>query len=79
MLWKIIADNLQETWLEFGAGSQPWIPRGGTVWIADAHRDDGEHFVVRADEEPTAFVELESAIHLARSGRPMAPEAMRDI
>jgi hypothetical protein len=26
------------------------------------HRGDGKHFVVRADEKLTAFVELESAI-----------------
>ena len=38
---------------------------GGTIWIADAHRDDGKRFVVRADEKLTAFVELESAIRLA--------------
>jgi hypothetical protein len=36
---------------------------GRTIWIADAHSDDGERFVVRADEILTAFVELESAIH----------------
>jgi hypothetical protein len=35
---------------------------GRTIWIADAHRDDGKRFVVRADELLTAFVELESAI-----------------
>jgi hypothetical protein len=35
---------------------------GRTVWIADAHRDDGKHFIVRANEKLTAFVELESAI-----------------
>jgi hypothetical protein len=35
---------------------------GGTIWIADAHRDDGKRFVVRANEKLTAFVELESAI-----------------
>jgi hypothetical protein len=34
---------------------------GRTIWIADAHRDDGKRFVVRADEKLTAFVELESA------------------
>jgi hypothetical protein len=32
---------------------------GRTIWIADAHRDDGRRFVVRADEKLTAFVELE--------------------
>ena len=42
---------------------------GRTIWIADAHRDDGKRFVVRADEKLTAFVELELAIRLARCGR----------
>jgi hypothetical protein len=32
-----------------------------TIWIADAHRDDGKRFVVRADEKLRAFVELELA------------------
>jgi hypothetical protein len=41
---------------------QPQIPEGRTIWIADAHRDDGKRFVVRADEKMNASVELESAI-----------------
>jgi hypothetical protein len=45
-----------------GAASQPWISTGRTIWIVDAHRDDGKRFVVRADEKLTAFLELESAI-----------------
>jgi len=32
---------------------------GRTIWIADAHRDNGKHFVVHADEKLTAFLELE--------------------
>ena len=36
--------------------------QGRTIWIVDAHRDDGKHFVVRADEKLTPFLELESAI-----------------
>jgi hypothetical protein len=36
--------------------------QGRTIWIADAHRDDGKRFVVHADEMLTAFIELESAI-----------------
>ena len=36
---------------------------GRTIWIADAHRDDGRRFVVRADDMLTAFLELETAIH----------------
>jgi hypothetical protein len=35
---------------------------GRTIFVADAHRDDGKRFVVRADEKLTAFVELESVI-----------------
>jgi len=35
---------------------------GRTIWIADAHRDDGNRFIVRADEKLTAFVELERAV-----------------
>jgi hypothetical protein len=35
---------------------------GRTIRIADAHRGDGNRFVVRADEKLTAFVELERAV-----------------
>jgi hypothetical protein len=50
--WEIIADNLSK------AG---WTWGGRTIWIADAHRDDGKRFIVRADELLAAFLELESA------------------
>jgi hypothetical protein len=33
---------------------------GRTLWISDAHRDNEKHFVVRADEKLTAFMELEN-------------------
>jgi hypothetical protein len=29
--------------------------RGRTIFVADAHRDDGQRFIVRADEKLTAF------------------------
>jgi hypothetical protein len=32
---------------------------GRTIWIVDAHRDNGKRFVVRSDEKLTAFLELE--------------------
>ena|SRR6266568_7687752 len=38
-----------------------------TIWIVDAHRDDGKRFIVHADEKLTVFVELERAIHESRS------------
>jgi hypothetical protein len=40
--------------------------RGRTTFVADAYRDDGKRFVVRADEKLTAFVEMESAICASR-------------
>ena len=39
------------------------FPQLQTVWIADAHRDDGKRFVVHGDEKVTAFMELGSAVH----------------
>jgi hypothetical protein len=59
--WETIAENLSKAGWSLG-----WISavdsNGRTIWIADAHRDDGKRFVVRADEKLTAFLELESAI-----------------
>jgi hypothetical protein len=58
--WEIIADNLSKAGWNWGCVSAI-DSNGRTIWIADAHRDDGKRFVVRADEKLTAFVELESA------------------
>jgi hypothetical protein len=45
------------------------VDRGGrTLFVADAHRDNGKRFVVRADEKLTAFLELQSAIRAASVG-----------
>jgi len=38
---------------------------GRTIWITDAHRDNGKRFVVHAEEKLTAFLELESTIRAA--------------
>jgi hypothetical protein len=60
--WEIIADRLSKAGWSLG-----WVSaidsNGRMIWIADAHRDDGKRFVVRADDQLSAFVELESAIH----------------
>jgi hypothetical protein len=53
--WKIIADNLSEAGWSWGCVSAI-ASNGRTIWIADAHRDDGKRFVVRADEKLTAFI-----------------------
>ena len=36
---------------------------GRTIWIVDAHRDNGKRFVVRSDEILSAFLELERITH----------------
>jgi hypothetical protein len=59
--WEIIADNLSKAGSSWGSVAAI-DSNGQTIWIADAHRDDGKRFVVRADEKLTAFIELESAI-----------------
>jgi hypothetical protein len=35
---------------------------GRIIFVADAHRDDGQRFVVHADDKFTGFLELERAI-----------------
>jgi hypothetical protein len=68
--WEIIADNLKKRGWSWGCVSAV-DAEGRTIWIADAHRDDGKRFVVRADEKLTAFVELESAIRVEREHLPL--------
>src|SRR5437016_3125161 len=59
--WEIIADNLKKRGWSLGYVSAV-DSNGRTIWIADAHRDDGQRFVVHADKKLTAFVELEAVI-----------------
>jgi len=55
------AGNLSKTGWSWGCVSAI-DSNGRTICIADAHRDNGQRFVVRADEKLTAFTELESVI-----------------
>jgi hypothetical protein len=62
--WEIIADNLSKN--GFGWGCVSAIDSNGRmIWIVNAHRGDGKHYVVRAVEKSTALLELESVV-----GRP---------
>jgi hypothetical protein len=60
--WEIIANKLSKAGWSLG-----WVSavdsNGRTLWIVDAHRDDGKRFVVRSDEMLTAFLELERITH----------------
>ena len=64
--WEIIADNLSKAGWSWGCVSTI-NSDGQTIFVADAHRDDGKRFVVRADEKLTAFMEMEKASRGARS------------
>jgi hypothetical protein len=59
--WEVVADNLKKAGCSLG-----WVSaidsKGRTIWIVDAH-GYGKHFIIRADEMLTAFVELQRAIH----------------
>jgi len=63
--WEIIADNLSKRGWSWGCVAAV-DSNGRTIFIADAHRDDGKRFVVRADEKLT-FLELESAIRATKT------------
>ena len=59
--WEVIADNLSKAGWSWGCVAT--VDREGrTIFVADAHRDDGKRFVVHADEKLRAFLELELAI-----------------
>ena len=60
--WELIADNLSKAGWSRGCVSA-LDRKGQTIWIVDAHRNDGKRFVVRANEKLTAFVELQGATH----------------
>ena len=64
---EIIADNLSKAGWTWGCVSAI-DSNARTIWIADAHRDDGKRFVVRADEKLTAFVELELQLAVKKDG-----------
>jgi hypothetical protein len=72
--WEIIADNLSKAGWSWGCIAA--VDRDGrTIWIVDAHRDNGKRFVAQADEKLTAFLKLEAAIHA--DGGPYAQDATR--
>ena len=62
---EIIARNLKKRGWSLGYVSAVDSNRR-TIWIVDAHREDGKRFVVHADEKLTAFLELELAARCAQ-------------
>ena len=64
--WEIIAGRLSKAGWSWGCVSAI-DSEGRTIWIADAHRDDGKRFVVHADVKLTAFSEEPCAVVFNRS------------
>jgi hypothetical protein len=56
--WEIIADNLSKSGWSCGCVSAI-DSNGRTIWIVDAHQDNGKRFVARSDEMLSAVLELE--------------------
>jgi len=59
--WEVFADNLSKAGWSWGSISALDSVRR-TIWIADAHRDDGKRFILHADEKVSTFVELERQV-----------------
>jgi hypothetical protein len=56
--WETIRDNLSKAGWSWGCVAT--VNREGrTIFVADAHHDDGKRFVVHAEEKLTEFLELE--------------------
>jgi hypothetical protein len=56
--WETIADKLSKAGWSWGCVAT--VDRTGrTIFVADAHRDDGKRFIVTADEKLRAFLELQ--------------------
>jgi len=62
--WEIIADNLSKAGWSWGCVSAV-DSEGRTIWIVDAHRDNGKRFVVCADEKLTTFSNLNRRFELS--------------
>ena len=77
---EIIADNLSKTGWSWGCVSA-LDAHGRTIWIADAHRDDGKRYVVRTDEKLTVFLALEAELnsveHIANTQRRRLQQQLR--
>ncbi len=67
--WEVIADNLNKSgWCWRWVSAIDSNER--TIWIADAHHNDGTRYIVRADEKLTAFMQTrigDSSRHFIKS------------
>jgi hypothetical protein len=81
--WQIIIKNLRNA--GWNCGSMATTDgEGRPIWVVAAERNDAGRFIVHADQELPAFLELESAIQTdqqrqsAAESRPERDEALED-
>jgi hypothetical protein len=60
--WEIIADNLSKAGWSLGSISST-DHEGRQFWVGAAERENAGRFIVHAHDMPTAFLELQAAIH----------------
>ena len=66
--WEIIIENLRNA--GWNCGSISSTDRNGRqFWVVAAERSDAERFIVEADQELPAFLELESAVDYLKTRR----------
>ena len=77
--WEIIIENLRNA--GWNCGSMATTDgKGRSIWVVAAERSDAGRFIVHADQELPAFLELESAIqtdrhnHACRANRSPKPD-----
>jgi hypothetical protein len=58
--WEIIADQLSRAGWTWGYVSA--FSDGRKTYVVDAHRDDGNRFIVRSDKLSIAFQELQNTL-----------------
>ena len=59
--WQIILENLRNAGWNCGCMATT-DGKGRPIWVVAAQREDAGRFIVQADQELPAFLELESAI-----------------
>jgi hypothetical protein len=63
--WQIIIENLRDAGWNCGSMATT-DDKGRPIWVVAAERSDAGRFIVHADQELPAFLELESAIQTDR-------------
>jgi hypothetical protein len=59
--WEIIAERLSKSGWNWGYVSIVKV-REGRIFVIDAHREDGQRYIVHSDELLTGFLELQMQI-----------------